>query len=704
MTTVSEAYFVGAVIDGENQFNRFLEEGIWENGYDDKYQEKVSEMEVGDRIAIKSSFTRKNNLPFENNGVSVSVMRIKAIGTITHNLGDGKRVSVDWEQLTPSKEWYFFTSRNIIWHVEAADGWMQRNLIHFAFHDEQQDIDRFLQHPYWKEKYVSADFEWTYFYEELADALLRYKDNRVELLRDIHSIYEKLNMNNPFSMKKTDGSEELLNDICPFTVFGMFNKRIRDDNRQLILRELAHLLELEEQVPSVFEGVPRVNNLKAWFFGGDDRRGETDIDQLWQLFESAIQYAEEDTEEDKQLFIDRFNQVIQQYGIHWNITIGLYWIRPWDYVPLDNNTRTNLQDELQVKVLTRHKRRMITGEDYVSLLEEMYENFEREDYPVHSFPELSYKSVQNELGVTDSVEPDEQEEDNSPESIIEKSYDYYDKEAFLDEVFVNDEDYETMRALLRRKKNLILQGAPGVGKTFVAKRLAYSLMGEKNSSRIKMLQFHQSYAYEDFVMGYRPDGNGGFTLKEGPFYQFCQEAKQYPNKDFYFIIDEINRGNLSKIFGELLMLIESDKRGEALTLTYNDEEFFVPKNVYLIGMMNTADRSLAIIDYALRRRFSFFELEPAFHSNKFKQLLLDQGASENLVEQIQIRLANVNREIENDFNLGKGFRIGHSYFTQYEVTDNWYKEIILYEIEPLLKEYWFDEEEKAQNFVNELLR
>ncbi|GHV36835.1 hypothetical protein FACS1894187_12170 [Synergistales bacterium] len=164
---------------------------------------------------------------------------------------------------------------------------------------------------------------------------------------------------------------------------------------------------------------------------------------------------------------------------------------------------------------------------------------------------------------------------------------------------------------------MILQGAPGVGKTFAAKRLAFSIIGKEDDRRVKIVQFHQSYSYEDFVMGYRPDGRG-FCLAEGPFYQFCKIAeKDDDDRPYFFIIDEINRGNLSKIFGELLMLIENDKRGEknALRLLYKDEDFFVPENVHIIGMMNTADRSLAMIDYALRRRFVFFDMEPAFDSD-----------------------------------------------------------------------------------------
>ena len=198
----------------------------------------------------------------------------------------------------------------------------------------------------------------------------------------------------------------------------------------------------------------------------------------------------------------------------------------------------------------------------------------------------------------------------------EASIDAYTKSDFLDEVYMTEKRYENLVAVLRNKKNIILQGAPGVGKTFAAKRLAWSMMGEKDDSRIEFVQFHQNYSYEDFMMGYKPVEDG-FELKYGIFYRFCQRAANQPDKEFFFIIDEINRGNMSKIFGELLMLIEKDYRGTKATLAYNGLSFSVPKNLYIIGMMNTADRSLAMIDYALRRRFSFFEVEPGFDSEGF---------------------------------------------------------------------------------------
>lgn len=274
----------------------------------------------------------------------------------------------------------------------------------------------------------------------------------------------------------------------------------------------------------------------------------------------------------------------------------------------------------------------------------------------------------------------------------------YCKAEFLDEVYMSESRYDMLVSVLQNKKNIILQGALGVGKTFAAKRLAYSIMGEKDESRIEFVQFHQNYSYEDFVMGYKPV-NDGFELKSGIFYRFCQKAANQPDKDYFFIIDEINRGNMSKIFGELLMLIERDYRGTKATLAYNGLSFSVPNNLYIIGMMNTADRSIAMIDYALRRRFSFFEVEPGFDSEgfmKYQKALNDETLNELIAKVIEL-----NKEITLDRSLGRGFCIGHSYFCgQTACTDEWLRSIVDYDILPMLSEYWFDDSARLQRWEN----
>lgn len=277
---------------------------------------------------------------------------------------------------------------------------------------------------------------------------------------------------------------------------------------------------------------------------------------------------------------------------------------------------------------------------------------------------------------------------------------FYDDKKFLSEVFMSESDLSSLKKLLRHKKNIILQGAPGVGKTFSAKRLAYAMMGMTDDSRVKMIQFHQNYSYEDFIMGYKPMASG-FELREGVFYEFCRKAANDPDRDYYFIIDEINRGNLSKIFGELLMLIENGYRGTTVQLAYRKEEFAVPENLYLIGMMNTADRSLAMIDYALRRRFSFFTMHPGLDTAGFKAEISrhDDTRVEKVVEVIR----QLNSAIANDDSLGDGFRIGHSYFCNHDTSTDWIENVVRYDICPMLEEYWFDNNDKRQAAVNRLL-
>ena len=292
--------------------------------------------------------------------------------------------------------------------------------------------------------------------------------------------------------------------------------------------------------------------------------------------------------------------------------------------------------------------------------------------------------------------------DENPVPVRQAVSDSYTKADFLHDVFLSEPRYTMLVSLLRRKKNVILQGAPGVGKTYAAKRLAYSMMGQADPSRVEFVQFHQNYSYEDFMLGYRPDGSG-FKLTEGVFYRFCQKASNDPEREYFFLIDEINRGNLSKIFGELMMLIESDHRGEKITLAYNGMPFYVPENLYIIGMMNTADRSLALIDYALRRRFSFFEIEPAFTSDGFLhyQAALDNETFNALVEQIK----KLNLEIKNDPVLGPGFRIGHSYFcldAPAACTTDWMCSVVEFDILPTLAEYWFDAPDKLHRWEENL--
>ncbi len=583
---------------------------------------------------------------------------------------------------------------------------------------------------------ASNEYAWVEFYMELADRLLPYKDDRGALIEKLQALYADLGMKFP----KLDSGDAPA-DIDPYTVFGLFNKGVSLANRIKVATALGRALGVNAQPPTAFPGTPLLSNLNATFYAfvGDHRRGEHDIDNLWRVFEAQLALDRTDNEQTRAEFVAAYNDAIEQFSLTWKLSMGLYWARPLRFISLDSRNRWFLGDmalagTALAQAAPKEKSAPIhDGRTYLAICDTALAQLGSEACPYASLPELSHEAFreservnkekkeaekaaereaqENALGDAgvetegiSSSTPDANASDRGPTPLPAEELPLYGKEDFLEEVFMGEEGYDALVGVLNTKKNIILQGAPGVGKTFIAKRLAYSIMGAKVPERVQMVQFHQSYSYEDFIEGYRPCVDG-FKLEEGVFHSFCKRAASDPNNDYFFIIDEINRGNLSRIFGELFMLIENDKRGSRnkLQLLYSHESFYVPANVYIIGMMNTADRSLAVLDYALRRRFAFFDLQPGFDTDGFTSYRESLGS--DAFDRLIACVKRLNAAIAADDSLGKGFCIGHSYFCGLSadgVTDAKLAAIVEYELVPMLREYWFDEPSKVREWSDAL--
>ena len=720
-------WFVGCHYGKQgDQYQRFIDEGIWENGYSDKHIDQVKSMQAGDKIAIKSAYTRKkpDGLPFDNNGYSVSVMAIKAIGVITENYNDGKTVKVDWQPLEKNREWYFFTNRSVIWKV-TPDNWATDGLINFAFSSEEQDLNMFRNAPYWKGRFGDEidlkQFEWTKFYEELASKLLSCRADRSPLIKAIHEISLENNVKSVLADKYSNGSDDLLDDICPFTVFSLFNREnMTETERRDIARGLADFLGVFQVLPENFNGVTVLANAQSRFFGFAKDRGHDDIELLWSVFEKAIQFVDSDDSDlsIKNEFLEAYDKVIPVKWLTWNLTTGLYWARPWHFVSLDKKSPSFIETELQIPIPEITSRYRPNADEYLSLRNDLLRSFEDDSFAVHSFPELSLAACDYEAPETSKKtsgkELDDMAEEVANEDLVgldKPLYAPYSVESIIEDgCFLDSQKIEEILKRLTTKKNIILQGPPGTGKTWLAKRLAFALLGEKAIKRVKAVQFHPNLSYEDFVRGYRPSEGGKLELSDGPFLEMINNALADPDSFHVLVIEEINRGNPAQIFGEMLTLLEESKRtpDEALELCYRknaNERVYIPDNLFVIGTMNIADRSLALVDFALRRRFAFIELKPELGDSWKDWVHKSRGISSQFLSDIQGRIERLNQQIADDRSLGHQFKIGHSYFVPNDTVEDekdWFIQTVDTEVGPLLEEYWFDDLDKASEAKNQL--
>ena len=533
------------------------------------------------------------------------------------------------------------------------------------------------------------------FFEAIGDAVLQQRDDRTLLVETFHHINEVERLT-PATDILADGSTPLLEDIDPFTALSIFNRYYgsneaqRREIRRRLAIYLAEALGVPEPAPdaSYFDmaEVAHRRHVDYWFINTKDKRGEQEIDTLWDMLGKALALAEEDSEENRRLFVERFNIAQARRPVNWRLTLALSWVRPRHFLALTDYTKPYIEREFGIP----EQRGLLTGQQYLELLDRLRELFADEESPVHSFPELEaaareYRRERDAARKSRGVEP------YSIDRILE------------DGCFLPRERLEELLGQLRSKKNLILQGPPGTGKTWLAKRLAYALMGAKNPNRMRAVQFHPNLSYEDFVRGWRPAGDGKLELVDGPFLEVVNEALGDIGNDYAVVVEEINRGNPAQIFGEMLTLLEADKRqpDEALELSYRREQgerVHIPPNLHLIGTMNIADRSLAMMDLALRRRFAFADLVPVFDATWRNWVRDKRGMDEGVLATIGQRMTDLNNEIAGDASLGEQFRIGHSFFTPREPPEDvaaWYRGVVDNEIVPLLTEYWLDNPDKV---------
>ena len=546
------------------------------------------------------------------------------------------------------------------------------------------------------------DFPWTSFYEAVARKLLEQRERREELAAGLYEAVAHVHgTDNYLQTKSADGTAEPIRDIDPFTFLAAFNRGTTPENAGKVANALATLLgvDIEVSVPPA-DSVPPAYRAQPWLFNYDNRERYGDIDVLWDFFRCADRFASEDTPESRRAFVEKFDESIKVQYMNFSLTYSLFWSHPWVFPPLVLNAKQYIKSMFNVELPPR-----LTGTRYMEIHDELHEGFANGTVPARSMPEFALMICRRP-----PLEPSPP--DPAPEPDVPAPYvlqDVIEEGCFLDYA-----ELEQLLEILRDKKNLILQGAPGTGKTWLAKRLAYALIGRKDRDRIRSVQFHPNLSYEDFVRGWRPAGNGRLAIAEGLFMEAIRSAQDHPEATHVVVVEEINRGNPALIFGELLTLLEADKRSpdEALELAYPDPDgqrrrVYVPPNLYVIGTMNIADRSLALVDFALRRRFAFAALEPRFNDAWFAWVTTRGGIDAASARAIQDRMTALNDRIAQDPELGRNFLIGHSYVTPSQPVPDasaWFRRVAETEIRPLLQEYWFATPDRVDEAMEPLLR
>lgn len=550
-------------------------------------------------------------------------------------------------------------------------------------------------------------FTWVPFYEELIDKLLIYRDDRPELIRKVLNVGERTGNTNRLKYlafeENEKGSRIPLTDIDPLTAMSPFNRGISEQARLEIARGFKDEFGIEADAPQDFAGVPIVNNLKSWFIPYEYQREGGEVDAMWDVAEAAVAYASDNTTENALRLAEAFD--LAPFTQTRMLTMGIYWIRPHTFLAYDRRNVAYLQQEMPTLVADLSLGGSISGDEFITNTERVAEEIANRDHPPTTPFELSFEAwLMDEIDPPspDPVEPIDLEDRYTTGSIIEAGS------------FIAQAELDRYVEVLKNKKNLILQGPPGTGKTWLAKRLGWVLSGHRSDEHVIVMQFHPSMSYEDFVRGMRPGIDGRLELLDGPFLRFCEKARHDPEHNYVMVIEEINRGNPAQIFGELLTLLEKTKRNRhsAMRLAYarsDAERFFIPENVYVIGTMNVADRSLAFVDMALRRRFAFIELEPKINDT-WLEFVTGKDYDRDMMERMGGAVRDLNHVIENDPNLGRQFRIGHSYLVPSgsggdnptEHTKTWLTSVIETELRPLIHEYWFDQPQQAEDEINKL--